>query len=247
MRLASGNRITQSADDPAGLAISEAMRSKIRSYKMAGHNAANGVSMLQVAEGTMNQMSGNAIRLRELAMQSANATWNDHDRQLLSLEFDSVRNEIKRQAASAEFNGARLLQGSDRQRDIQVGLHNHKTNDRVSYKMSKVMESVSDSSLGGASISTATGAQNALKKIDDYIQNLNQGRAIIGSHMKRLESIGENISTSHRNHSAGRGRIADTDYALSTAKRATETIKMDTSASVTSQAANFNKSALRLL
>lgn len=247
VRMASGNQITKAADDPAGLAIAETMRAKIRSYKQAGRNAADGVSVLQIADGTLNQMSGNVIRLRELAMQAATDTFNEHDRGLLQIEFDSARREVKRQAASAEFNGAKILAGKNKQFDIQVGLHNYESKDRISYNMKDMIAKVEDVPLDTVDISTKGGAQSSLQKIDNYLTLLNKSRAMTGSIMKRMESVGEGISIASENHASSRSKIADTDYAMSSAKAASGKINMDAGTSVLTQVNNMSRGALRLL
>ncbi|MBK24988.1 MAG: flagellin FliC [Halobacteriovorax sp.] len=247
IRMASGNQITKAADDPAGLAIAETMRAKIRSYGQAGRNAADGISVLQVADGTLNQMSGNVIRLRELAMQAATDTFNDHDRQLLQLEFSSAKNEVKRQASSTEFSSVKVLSGDDKRFDLQVGLHNDQNKDRISYNLKDMVAKVEDSPLWDVNISTKFGAQNSLKKVDDYLQLLNNARAKVGSTMKRMESVGQGIAIASENHSASRSKIADTDYALSAAKSASAQLNLNAGTSVLTQVNNMSRGALRLL
>lgn len=247
VRMASGNQITQAGDDPAGLAIAETMRAKIRSYKQAGRNAADGVSLLQVADSTLGEISGNVIRLRELAMQSATDSSNEGDRALIGKEFSALKNEIQRMANNAEFNGTKLLNGSGKIYDLQVGINNNSSEDRVSYNLKKVMKKIGDTSLAGASVESKIAAQASLGSIDKFLNHISGGRAQVGAVMKRMESIGQGIAISDESHSASRSKIADTDYATSAAKRASAEINMKAGVSVLSQVNDMPRSALRLL
>jgi flagellin len=247
IRLASGNRITQAADDPAGLAIAESMRSRIRSYRQAGRNAADGVSLLQTADGSFSTISSTAIRLRELAMQSASDTVSSEERGYAGKEFLALKKEIQRVSNSTEFNGTKILNGSSKVYDLQVGINNDPSQDRISYNLKKIMKKIGDTSLSGASIESKVSAQNSLGKIDSFLNDLSAGRAEVGSVMKRMESIGQGIAISDESHSASRSKITDTDYALSVANRANANIKLQAGISVLGQTANVSKSALRLL
>lgn len=247
VRMASGNKITQAADDPAGLAIAEKMRSKIRSYKQAGRNAADGVSLLQVADSTLGQISSNVIRLRELAMQSATDSFNDSDRALVQLEFKGLKKEVERMANTAEYNGTKLLNGSGNIYDLQIGINNNASEDRISYNLKSVMKKIGDTSLAGASVYSKQAAQDSLGSIDSFLSHISSGRAKIGSVMKRMESVGQGIAISDESHSASRSKITDTDYAQSAAKRASANINMEAGVSVLGQVNDMSRSALRLL
>ncbi|MFT6071229.1 MAG: flagellin [Bacteriovoracaceae bacterium] len=247
IRLSSGSRITQAADDPAGLAIAETMRSRIRSYRQAGRNASDGISLLQTADGSLSTISNNVVRLRELAMQAASDTVSNDERRLAGLEFIGLKKEIERVTSSTEFNGTKILNGANKVYDLQVGINNNPSQDRLSYNLKKVMKKIGDTSLSGATIESKTSAQNSLGKIDSFLSDLNTGRAEVGSVMKRMESIGQGIAISDESHSASRSKITDTDYALSAANRANANIRLEAGISVLSQTANVSKSALRLL
>ena len=138
-RLASGNRINRAGDDAAGLAISEKLKAHIRSMKQASRNASDGVSLVQVSEGAMNEISNILIRLRELSIQGASDTIGDTERSFINKEVTGLKAEVDRIAGSTEFNGRRLLDGSEENLDIQVGINNNPFLDRFTYN-GKAME-----------------------------------------------------------------------------------------------------------
>lgn len=223
------------------------MRSRIRSYRQAGRNASDGISLLQTADGSLSTISSNVVRLRELAMQAANDTVSAEERGYAGREFTALKNEIQRVSNSAEFNGTKILNGNNKIYDLQVGINNDPTQDRISYNLKKVMKKIGDTSLSGATIESKVSAQNSLGKIDSFLSDLSAGRAEVGAVMKRMESIGQGIAISDENHSASRSKITDTDYALSAANRANANINLQAGVSVLSQTANVSRSALRLL
>src|SRR6185437_773853 len=132
-KLSSGSRINKAGDDAAGLAISEKMKANIRSLKQASRNANDGVSLVQVAEGSMNEISNILIRLRELSIQAASDTVGDPERGFINKEVQQLKAEINRISNSTQFNGVKLLDGSGHNLDIQVGLNNNPDTDRFSY------------------------------------------------------------------------------------------------------------------
>ncbi len=223
------------------------MRSRIRSYRQAGRNASDGISLLQTADGSLSTISNNVVRLRELAMQAASDTVSNDERRLAGLEFIGLKKEIERVTNSTEFNGTKILNGANKMYDLQVGINNNPGQDRISYNLKKVMKRIGDTSLSGATIESKSSAQNSLGRIDSFLSDLNTGRAEVGSVMKRMESIGQGIAISDESHSASRSKITDTDYALSVANRANANIRLQAGTSVLSQTANVSKSALRLL
>lgn len=247
LRLASGNKITRAADDPSGLAIAEKMRSKVRSLRQAGRNAADGISLLQVADSTIGNISSNAIRLRELAMSAATDTYSDLDRQNAAREFTGLKKEINRMSSNAEFNGTKVLNGSSKIIELQIGINNKSSEDRISYDLRKALKNIGDTTLSGAGIESKAAAQSSLAAVDQFIGLLNSGRAKIGSIMRRMESVGAGIEISDESHSASRSKIADTDYATSSAERAGLSIRMEAGITVLAQTNKLGKSAARLI
>src|SRR5476651_429273 len=136
-RLSSGYRINRAGDDAAGLAISENLKAQVRGLKQASRNAQDGVSLIQVAEGSLNEISSILIRLRELAVQAASDTIGPVERQFLNVEYDQLVSEIDRIADATEFNGTQLLAGVGSIMDFQVGIRNNPEIDRISFDSSK--------------------------------------------------------------------------------------------------------------
>jgi flagellin len=246
-KLSSGLRINQASDDAAGLAISEKLRSQVRSLAQAQRNANDGISLLQTAEGALAEESDMLIRMRELAVQSANGTLGSDERAALHNEFSALRSEINRISSVTEFNGAQLIDGSlSGGVSFQVGIGNNATNDRISVSLS----SASATSIGissGMSLSTATGAQNALGLIDNAITNVSSRRGDIGAAQNRLLTTINNLATSHENLSAANSRIRDADIAQESATFASAQILMQAGVSILAQANQQPSLALSLI
>jgi flagellin len=246
-KLSSGTRIARAADDAAGLAISEKMRADIRSLRQASRNANDGVSMVQVAEGGMNEVSNILIRIRELSVQAASDTIGDKERGFINKEVTQLRGEIDRITASTEFNGKKLLGGSGDAIEIQVGLNNSPELDRFHYDAARLNSSTA--SLGVEDINTESkeAAQNNLEKIDLAIQKLSENRSEVGALQNRLQSSIANINVYDENLSAARSRIYDVDMATETSELTKSNILTQSGVSVLSQANSNSMSALKLL
>lgn len=250
-RLASGLRINRAGDDAAGLAISENLKSQIRSLGQAERNANDGVSLLQVAEGGMNEMSGVVTRMRELAMQSSTDTVGDTERAFIQQEFTALMSEIDRIANVTEFNGTSLLDGTATAIDFQVGIHNT-ADDRITVAIDDMHANVLGTGGGGAALSTTdvstkAGAQAALDVLDASIQDISAGRADIGAAENRLQVTVANLGTARENLSAANSRIRDTDVAEETAALTRSNILLQAGASVLAQANAAPQIALSLL
>ncbi|MDH5491593.1 MAG: flagellin FliC, partial [Myxococcales bacterium] len=172
-RLSSGLRINRAGDDAAGLAISENLKAQIRSLGQGERNAADGVSLLQTAEGSMNEISGILTRMRELSMQSSTDTVGATERGFIDQEFTALRSEIDRIAAVTEFNGTSLLDGTATGIEFQVGVHNT-ANDRISVSIADMRSSAlglgsGATALSALDVSTKTNAQAALDALDSAI------------------------------------------------------------------------------
>lgn len=252
-RLSTGMRINRAADDAAGLAISERLRSEIRSIYQAERNGMDGISMLQVAEGGMNETAGILTRMRELAIQSATDTNSASDRGFLDNEFQALISEIDRIAVVTNFNGVPLLSGQSglTNIDFQIGIQNS-TDDRITVDPAE-LEITSDMlglSTGGApqiDILTKTGAQNTLSVIDDAIGTVSEARATIGSAQNRMQVAINNLGNMRENLNAAESRIRDTDVAEETAQMTRNNILMQSGVSVLAQANQQPSMALSLL
>jgi flagellin len=246
-KLASGSRINHAGDDAAGLAISENLRAQIRGMRQSKRNAQDGVSLIQVSEVGLNEVSNMLIRLRELAIQSASDTIGDTERQFADREFQSLKQEIDRIANVTMFNGTPLLNGRAGIFEIQVGTHNNPILDRVVYNGERSDASLDALKLGGESVATKQGSQLALSVIDDALVRVNSIRADLGAMQNRLQSTISNLSITDENLSAANSRIRDTDVAEEVSEMTKQNILMQSGISVLSQANNTNSHALKLL
>ena len=248
-RLSSGLRINTAADDSAGLAISENFRAQIRSLSQAERNSMDGVSLIQTAEGAMNEVSGILTRMRELSVQSANGTLGTQERNFLQDEFSTLRSEIDRIAEVTEFNGISLLDGSSSTATFQVGIDNS-SNDRISVDLLNVSSTTlgaSGTQLDDLSISTVSGSQNSLSILDEAINDVSAGRADLGAAQNRLNVTITNLSSARENISAANSRIRDVDVASETAALTRNSILMQAGVSVLAQANQSPQLALSLL
>lgn len=242
-RLSSGLRISRAADDAAGLAISEQFRAEIRSLQQAQRNANDGISLLQVAEGALNETSTLLIRMRELAIQSANGTLGQTERDTVDLEFQGLLEEIDRIAAVTNFNGTSILQ-STATTTFQVGTGNT-ADDR--FTVSAVNAGISAIGLLGVTVSGASGALSALGLLDSAISQIASLRASFGTAQNRLESAIRSIAIAVENTTAAESRIRDVDFAQETAELTRNQVLQQAGISVLAQANVSTQSALSLL
>jgi flagellin len=246
-KLSSGERITRSGDDAAGLAISENLKAQIRGMRQAKRNAGDAVSLLQTAEGGMNEISNIIIRLRELSVQAASDTVGATERGFSDIEFQNLKEEIDRISKSTEFNGIKLLDGSGGKLEFQVGTKNDPVLDRLQYDGTGADASLKALGLELDGVSTKEGAQGALKKLDDALVQINGVRANFGALQNRLQSTQNNLEISDENLSAANSRIRDVDVASETADMTKNNILLQAGISVLSQANNAPNTALKLL
>lgn len=245
-RLASGLRIAVAADDAAGLAISERMRSQIRSYNVAGRNAMDGVSLAQTAEGALNEVSGILNRLRELSMQAANGTLSNSDRTTLDTEFGQLKEEIDRISSTTVFNGINLLDGSASAGiPIQVGIEDSISNDVIGITLEST--SVDELGITSTDVLSISAAQSALTDIDMAIDSVNQARGVLGAQQNRMESALRSIQVQRENLSASESRIRDVDVAEETADLTRNSIMQQAATTILTQANVQPQIALTLL
>ena len=171
-RLSTGSRITQSSDDAAGLAISEQLKGHIRSSKQAVRNVSDGISLIQIAEGGLTELTNILIRLRELSIQSASDTLSDTERGFSDLEFQSLSSELDRISAVTKFNNKRLLDGSGDNYDLQIGIGNDDFEDRISFNAGDTDVRTSTLGVNGLSVGTKGGARESISKIDGAISKV---------------------------------------------------------------------------
>ena len=247
-RLSSGYRINHAGDDAAGLAISETLRAQLRGIGQAERNAQDGISVVQIAEGALSEISNLLIRMRELGVQSASDTIGSNERKFLNGEFQQLIQEIDRIANSTEFNRTPILNGSAGQFEIQVGTRNNPTIDRVSlFEADGTDVNVVALGINLSSVGDKISAQNCLSAIDDALTQVTSIRARFGATQNRLQSIINNIMISKENLASAQSRIKDMDMAEETTELTKNQILMQSGISVLSQANSNIKVALTLL
>ena len=254
-RIASGIRVNRGADDAAGLAISEALRSDIRALRQAVGNANDGISLINVAEGALNEQSGILIRLRELASQAATGTVGSTERQTIQLEFSALSNELDRIAATTEFNGQGLVDGSlgstvssTNQVLIQIGI-NSSSNSRINLNEEVALRAITTSTLGidVLSVSTAANALTTLDTVNTAISTVTQGRGKVGAVQNRLVRSIANLSISVENLMAAESAIRDADIAEEIATLTRNQILVQASTAMVGQANLIPQTVLQLL
>lgn len=246
-KLSSGQRINRAGDDAAGLAISENLKAQIKGLGQAERNAEDGISLVQIAEGALGEVSNILIRLRELSVQAASDTIGSTERKFLNVEFEQLTSEIDRIANSTEFNRVPLLNGTGAVFDIQIGTRNDPISDRLTFDASSADVNVAALGLNLASVSDKISAQNSLTSIDQAIISVSGIRADFGALQNRLQSTVNNIQTSIENLAAANSRVRDTDVAAETAELTKQNILMQAGTSVLSQANSSTNSALSLI
>jgi flagellin len=246
-KLSSGTRIVKAADDAAGLAISEKLKAQIKGVNQAERNANDGISLIQTAEGGLNESSNILVRLRELAVQSSSDTVGDSERKFTDLEYQNLKQEMERISQVTEFNGKKLLNGSGDKYDFQIGINNDDFQDRIKYDAAKQNSSLSSLGIDELSVASKEASQASLAKIDTAIQNVSGQRAELGAIQNRLTSTINNLQSSSENLSAANSRIRDTDFAAESAKNTKMNILTQAGTSVLSQANSQGQSALKLL
>ena len=243
-RLSSGYRVNSAADDAAGLAISESMKSQIRSYTVAQRNASDAQSMAQTAEGALGDVHDIMGRMRELAMQSSNGDLGSTDRGYVATEFKALQAEVTRIQGSAKFNGKQLINATAATTTFQVGLNNTASDQiKVTFggvKLTTIAAAATD-------VSTATGALNALATIDTAIQNVSTARSNFGTAMNRMDFATSNIQTMQLNITAANSRIRDVDVASETANLSRNQVLTQAGTAVLAQANQIPQLALSLI
>lgn len=245
-RLASGTRIVSSADDAAGLSISEKLKGSIRSLHMAQRNTLDGVSILQTAEGGMNEAQNILVRLRELSVQAASDTIGEDERRYTNLEFQNLKQEIQRVANTTMYNHRPLLNGTRNEIDVQVDI-DHDDASRVSFLSGVTNMLPSALGITELDISTKQGAQSGLAALDGAISRVSGNRAYIGGVQRELQEHIQTLDVHRTSLSEGNSRIRDADYAEWTAREASERIRQESANAMLVHANSNPQAAVRLL
>ena len=244
-KLSSGYRINKAADDAAGLAISEKMRAQISGLDVAKRNAQDGISLIQTAEGAMNETSAILQRMRELAVQASNGTLTDGDRDQIQKEVDQLGSELDHIANSTTFNGVNLLNSSASTVTLAIG-SSATSSDLLTVSLVDV---TATSLVGGSTVAvdSATAAQTAVSTIDAAINVVSGNRADFGAIQNRLEHTIANLGTASENLSAAESRVRDVDMALEMANFTKNQILLQAGTAMLAQANQVPQTVLQLL
>jgi flagellin len=243
-KLSSGFRVNTAADDAAGLAVSESMKSQIRSYTVAERNAGDAISMAQTAEGALGEVHDILGRMRELAVQSSNGSLTNTDRGYLNTEFGSLQAEVTRIQGSAKFNGVSLLNATASTVKFQVGLNNVGS-DQINVTFGGV--ALTQLLAATTAVSSATSALTSLSRIDTAIGSVSSYRSKFGSAMNRLDVATSNIQTMRLNISAANSRIRDVDVATETSNLSRNQVLSQAGVSILAQTNQLPQMAFSLL
>lgn len=246
-QLSSGSRITKAADDAAGLSISESLKSSARSYQQAIRNSNDGISMIQVAEGGLNEISNIMVRLRELGIQASSDTVGERERGFINGEVQQLVSEADRISKTTRYGGTNLIDGTGKSFDFQVGIFNNATLDRISYDASNTNATVDSLGIEDLDFSSKQGAQKALEVIDEAQLRANSYRSNLGALQNRLTSTVDNLNVSYENITAANSRIRDTDLAQATAELTKNNILLNASVGTLAQANSAPQLALKLI
>ena len=256
-RLSSGLRVNSAKDDAAGMAIAERMTAQVRGMNVAARNANDGISLAQTAEGALGKVSDSLQRMRELAVQAANATNSNSDKDSLDKEFGELAKEIQRVLGGTSFNGKNVLGSNAGTLDFQVGA-NTTSNDLISITTTDM---TSDSTItavagtdnqgsGRATIDSAANAgtiRSVIGFIDTALDTVNSQRATLGASQSRFDAAVSNLHISVENQSAARSRIMDTDFAAETANLSRAQILQQAGNAMVAQANQLPNQVLQLL
>jgi flagellin len=246
-KLSSGSRINKAADDAAGLAISENLKAGIRSTRQANRNANDGISMVQTAEGGLNEISNIVIRMRELGIQASSDTVGDTERGFVDKEVQQLKSELQRISSVTTWGKTKLLDGTTPKFDFQVGIYNDEFEDRISFDASKNVATLDALKLDGLDYTSKVGAQNSLETLDAAQTQVNSMRSDLGALQNRLVSTTNNLLSSEENMSAANSRIRDTDVAEASSEMTRNNILLQASTATLTQANQSQAGALSLI
>lgn len=253
-RLSTGLRVNSAKDDAAGLAIAERMNTQVRGMNVAIRNANDAISLSQTAEGALSKINDMGQRMRELAVQSANATNSDTDRASLNQEYQALAEEIKRNLAGTSFNGTKLFAAAASM-TFQVGANNA-TTDQITINLAtltaddsfvKALGAMGTNAASAPGISSFTFATDALGKLDTMLTTINSKRAEFGATQNRFEAVIQTLQVSAENQTAARSRIMDADFASETANLTRSQVLQQAGTAMLSQANSIPNNVLSLL
>ena len=245
-RLSSGKRINKSADDAAGLAVASNLNTTTRGLRQAARNANDGISLVQVAEGGVNEINNIITRMRELTIQAASDTIGNDERGYLDLEFQQLKTEIDRIAKSTKFSGRSLLNGEGESYDFFVGAY-AKDHNKITFDSGVLDMQVDSIGIDHTTIADKFDAQDSMEDLDVAQNSINGQRAVMGSIQNRMQSTVRNLEVQALNQNNAKSGIEDTDVAAEAARLASNTVIKEAGVAVMGQANNLPNSALRLI
>jgi len=256
-RLSSGMRVNSAKDDAAGMAIAERMTAQIRGMNVAARNANDGISLAQTAEGALGKVSDSLQRMRELAVQAANATNSDSDKDSLDKEFGELAKEIQRVLGGTTFNGLAVLGGDAGTQTFQVGA-NTGSNDSINITTTNMTTNADITAVAGTDNAGGSRAvidntadagtiQDVIDNIDTALDTINSERATLGASQSRFDAVVSNLQISIENQSAARSRIIDTDFAVETSNLSRAQILQQAGNAMVAQANQLPEQVLQLL
>ncbi|MBX3021082.1 MAG: flagellin FliC [Bdellovibrionales bacterium] len=246
-QMSSGSRITKAADDAAGLSISETLKSTIRGYTQAQRNSNDGISMVQVSEGGLAEISNILTRMRELGVQAASDTVGDVERGFVDKEVQQLKSEMERIAKTTRWGSQTLLDGTGTEYSFQVDINNDDFNDRIAFDASQQDATIATLGVDGFDFSTKDGAREALEILEGSQRQVNGYRANLGAIQNRLISTAENLGVAIENFSGANSRVRDADIAQSSAESTRNNILLNASVGVLAQANQQPAMALKLI
>jgi flagellin len=246
-KMASGSRINKASDDAAGLAISENLKAQIRSSTQASRNANDGISLVQTAEGGINEMGNIIVRMRELGVQAASDTIGDTERGFIDMEIQQLKSEFQRISDTTKWGQTKLLDGSTPTFSLQVGINNSEAEDRINFDSSGNVATLDALGLSNLDFESKEGAQNALETLDTAQVGVNRIRSSLGALQNRLVSTVQNLGIQYESLSAANSRIRDADIAEVTADLTKNQILMQANTATLAQANQKNTLALKLI
>jgi len=246
-QLSSGSRINKSADDAAGLAISETFKAQIRGFRQAGRNANDAISLVQVSEGGLQEISNIITRMRELGVQAASDTVGEKERGMIDVEVQQLKQEMQRIAQSTRWGDTHLLDGSGGQFGFQVGVHNNDFEDRIHFDSGAQNATIDNLGLSGVDYTSKEGAQSALTQLDDASVRVSKTRADLGAIQNRLQSTVTNLGVQDENLSAANSRIRDADIAQATSEATRNSVLLQANTAALAQANQQTALALKLI
>lgn len=246
-KLSSGLRINRAADDAAGLAISEGLKSQVGGLTVAARNAQDGISVVQTAEGQLTEVHSILQRVRDLAVQAGNDSNNTDSRAAIKTEVDQLTKELTRISGSANFNGINLLDGSNATLTFQVGAGSVAANDQIAVDLSGANVATVATAVGTLTFDTAANALTSIAALDTQITAVSTARANLGAVQNRFESTIRSLNVSQENLSAANSRITDTDMASEMVKYTRSNILSQAGTAMLAQANQSGQGVLQLL